>query len=97
MDRRKILPKRGSIVILPCKYGDILYVIPTKENGLEEITRYECLGFEIGKPSNTATLFRKENGKSRQMFQPSFEKFGKTVFFSLEEAERVYMNDEKNF
>ena len=82
-------------VKLPCKLNDIVFVIPTESNGFESITKMECLGFQISKPCFVADLFRKENGKSSKMYQPGFDDFGKTVFFTKEEAENELSSGKK--
>lgn len=50
----------NGVVVLPCKSGNTVYVIPTKENQRKEITPMKCLGFAIGEPNNTANLFDKK-------------------------------------
>lgn len=75
----------NSVVVLPCKAEDAIFVIPTKENKLTEITEMRCLGFSLGEPNDTVNLSTDKN----KLYQPSFDKFGKTVFLTKEEAEKV--------
>lgn len=74
---------KNGVVVLPCKIDDKVFVIPTEENGRKEITLMTCLGFMIGKPCNTANCVDEKN----KLYQPSFDKFGKTVFLTKKEAE----------
>lgn len=76
---------RSEWVKLPCKVDDTVFVIPTKENGRKEITKMEVSGFALGKPYNNVNMFDDKN----KLYQPSFELFGKTVFFTREEAEKA--------
>lgn len=73
----------NGVVVLPCKVGDTVFVIPTKENGLSEIAEMCCIGFSLGDPNDTVNLLNDKN----KLYQPSFDKFGKTVFLTKEEAE----------
>lgn len=76
---------QNGVVVLPCKVGDTVFVIPTKENCLLEIAEMRCIGFSLGEPNNTANLANDKN----KLYQPSFDEFGKTVFISKEEAEKA--------
>ena len=78
--------ERSEWVHLPCKIGSRIFVIPTKENRLEEITEMKALGFSIGKPCNNANCFRVRG--SAALFQPSFNDFGISIFLTREEAEK---------
>ena len=78
---------RSEWVHLPCKLGNHVFIIPTKENSLEEITEMKVLGFSIGEPCNNANCFRIRGTSA--LFQPSFDDFGKTVFLTHEEAEKA--------
>ena len=71
----------------PCKVGTHIWVIPTTENGFTEITEMAVRGFSIGEPYNVANCFRLRGTSA--LFQPSFEKFGKTVFLTREDAEKA--------
>lgn len=79
------LRKNGAIVP-PCKVGTHIFVIPTKENKLEEITEMVVRGFAIGNPCNVANCFRVKGTSA--LYQPAFDSFGKTVFLTEEEAEQ---------
>ena len=75
----------NGVIVPPCKVGDTVYVLPTGDNGLEEITEMRALGFAIGTPYNVANCFRVRGTSA--LYQPSFEQFGKSVFLTREEAE----------
>lgn len=75
----------NGVVVLPCRLGDKVFVVPTVENKRTEITPMECLGFSISRPCNVVCCFDDKN----KLYQPSFEKFGKTVFLTREEAEQA--------
>jgi hypothetical protein len=77
----------NGVVVLPCPIDTHIYVVPTQENGLTEITEMVVRGFAIGRPRNVANCFRTRGTSA--LFQPSFEQFGKTVFLTREEAERA--------
>ncbi len=79
---------KSKSIELPCKLNDLFYIIPTDDNGFEDITRVECLGFQISKPEPVVDLFRKENGKSSRLYQAGFDMFGESIFRTREEAER---------
>lgn len=78
---------RSEWVHLPCKIGSRIFVIPTKENRLEEITEMKALGFSIGKPCNNANCFRVRG--TAALFQPSFNDFSVSIFLTREEAEKA--------
>ena len=82
----------NGVIVPPCKEGDTVYVIPTKENGLSEITEMRTLGFSISALYNTVNLADEKN----KLYQPSFERFGKTVFHTREEAEKALKERENN-
>lgn len=44
-----------------------------------------CIGFSLGEPNDTVNLVNDKN----KLYQPSFDKFGKTVFLTKEEAEKT--------
>jgi hypothetical protein len=77
----------NGVVVLPCPIDTHIYVVPTQENGLTEITEMVVRGFAIGRPRNVANCFRTRGTSA--LFQPSFEQFGKTVFLTREEAEKA--------
>lgn len=83
----------NDVIFPPCKLRDKVFVIPTKENGLDVITEMKVLGFSISEPNNVANCFRIRGTSA--LFQPSFEQFGKTVFFTHEEAEKA-LKENKN-
>lgn len=78
---------RSEWVHLPCEIGSRIFVIPTKENRLEEITEMKALGFSIGKPCNNANCFRIRG--TAALFQPSFNDFGISIFHTREAAEKA--------
>lgn len=77
----------NGVIVPPCEVGEHIYVIPSKENALKEITEMVARGFAIGEPFNVANCFRVRGTSA--LFQPSFEQFGKTVFLTKEEAEKA--------
>ena len=74
----------NGVIVPPCKIGDTVFVIPTPENGRNEIEEMKCLGFEISAPCPVVNLFDWKN----KLYQPSFERFGVSVFLTVEEAQR---------
>lgn len=76
----------NGVVVLPCKVGDVVFVIPTKENRLTEIVAMRCIGFSLGEPNDTMNLATDKN----KLYQPSFDKFGKTVFLTKAGAEEAF-------
>lgn len=86
---------KSRFIELPCKFNDAFYIIPTANNGFEEITRVECLGFQISKPEPVADLFRKESGKSNRLYQAGFDMFGKDIFLTREEAKEALKRSEE--
>lgn len=71
-------------ILLPCKFQQKCYVIPTIENRLDDITEMTCIGFALSCDSYVANLVTAKN----KLYQPSFGEFGKTVFLTREEAEK---------
>ena len=78
----------NGVIVPPICVGGIAYVVPTAQNRLEEITEMRCIGYIIGESGMNANLL---DGKNK-LFQPSFDSFEKTVFLTLEEAEKVLAN-----
>ena len=83
-----IAKEDGFVVQLPCNVKETVFVIPTKENGLKEITEMVCLGYSIGAPGNTVTLFSKNrlNKSVPKMYQPSVASFGSVWCSSYDDA-----------
>lgn len=82
-----IAKEQGHVVELPCKIKEPVFVIPTKENGLKQITSMHCLGYTIGVAGNTAALYKRSRDKSvPRMYQPSVGSFGSVWFLSYEAA-----------
>lgn len=75
----------GRLVILPkCNIGDTVYLPIDFQN---KIYTGEIEGFEYAKMRNTwVAKIRTDDGKT---CYEAFEDFGKTVFFSREEAEKA--------
>lgn len=86
-----IAREQGFIVELPCKIKDTVFVIPTKENGLKEITEMQCLGYAIAASGNVINLFPKNRSDKNvpKMYQPSLNSFGAVWFLTYEEA-KIY-------
>ena len=76
----------GELLSVPCKLGQIVYVIPTKENRLSETTAFKVTGFSISDCGNVANCIRVKG--SPALFQPAFEEFGVSVFLSMEGANK---------
>ena len=77
--------EEGRLVILPkCNIGDTVYLPIDFQN---KIYTGEIEGFEYAKMRNTwVAKIRTDDGKT---CYEAFEDFGKTVFFSREEAEKA--------
>lgn len=71
-------------MLQPCNIDDDVWVIPTKENKLPDITKMKCIGFILSKDSYCANFVTEKN----KLYQPSFDEFGKTVFLNYSEAEK---------
>lgn len=74
----------SGVIVPPCRLNTRVFVIPTIENSLKEITEMVVLGFSTGEPCNVANCFRVRGTSA--MFNPSFEQFGESVFLTKEEA-----------
>ena len=74
---------KNGVIVSPCRLNAHIFVVPTVENSLNEITEMVVLGFSIGKPCNTANC--RVSGTSVSFF-PAFEQFGESVFLTKEEA-----------
>ena len=98
MEREEETEGHESWLKLPCKCGDTVYVLPTKENGFSDIIEMECQGFSIGVLGNVANL-RPKKGQGKElpkMYQPALSDFGKLVFKSEDAAKRVMEEIEKD-
>ena len=84
--------EEGRLVILPkCNIGDTVYLPIDFQN---KICTGEIEGFEYAKMRNTwVAKIRTDDGKT---CYEAFEDFGKTVFFSREEAEKALDEMEKS-
>lgn len=85
----------NGVIVPPCKIGDTVYeVIKTKKGNYSHINTSICVGFHIVNAP-------KKRGHTRQsyivayfsitnaIYHFSFERIGKTVFFTREEAEQA--------
>lgn len=72
-------------IVLPCKFLQRVYVIPTIENRLSDVTEMKCIGFTLSHDAYCVNLMNEKN----KLYQPAFGRFGKTVFRTKEEAERA--------
>lgn len=72
----------NGVILLPCKFLQKCFVIPTIENNLSDITEMKCIGFSLSHDSYNANLITDKN----KLYQPCFGGFGKTVFLTREEA-----------
>ena len=77
-----------EVIVPPVPLGTRVFVIPTKENGLEDITEFKVLGFAIDTSGKVMNCFRVRGTSA--LFQPAFEEFGKTVFSSKDDALKCY-------
>lgn len=73
----------NGVIVQPCEFQQKVYVLPTIENGLQDITEMKCIGFSLSFDSYVANLITDKN----KLYQPGFGRFGKTVFLTKEEAE----------
>lgn len=82
-------------IITPCELNDIVYVIPTVENGLKCVVEMDCLGFSVSAVGILADLFSRNRADKTipKMYQPSIEQFGKTIFLNRLEAELVALQN----
>lgn len=76
---------QNGVIVLPCRYLQKCFVIPTVENGLTDISEMKCIGFSLSHDSYNANLITDKN----KLYQPCFGDFGKTVFLTRGEAEKV--------
>lgn len=84
--------EEGRLVILPkCNIGDTVYLPIDFQN---KIYTGEIEGFEYAKMRNTwVAKIRTDDGKT---CYEAFEDFGKTVFFTREEAEKALEDMKKD-
>lgn len=75
----------NGVIVLPCKFLQKCFAIPTIENNLSDITEMKCIGFSLSHDSYNANLITDKN----KLYQPCFGAFGKTVFLTREEAEKA--------
>ena len=78
---------KNGVIVPPCRLHTHIFVIPTVENSLTEITEMVVLGFSISEPYNTANCFRVRGTSA--LFSPAFEQFGESVFLTKEQAEKA--------
>lgn len=85
----------GRCVVLPCMIGDTVYVL---NHHLGRVFENEVAGFSVGYPSdnrnNVSTVYVGEYG-SKTFRRWKFQRFGKTVFLTREEAEAALREEEK--
>lgn len=82
----------NGVIVMPCKFLQKCFVIPTIENNLSGITEMKCIGFSLSHDSYNANLITDKN----KLYQPCFGAFGKTVFLTREEAEKVLERSKGN-
>lgn len=75
----------NGTILLPCKFQQKVYVLPTIENNLSKMTEMKCIGFSLSCDSYVVDLITDKN----KLYQPCFGRFGKTVFLTKEEAEKA--------
>lgn len=75
----------NGVIVLPCKVGDIVYKVYDIESVHRQILELEVLMIEVGIQSKVCL---KTTKKYRYNFdKATFEDFGKTIFFTREEAQ----------
>lgn len=74
--------ERERLVILPCKVGDMVYRIHTKDH----VEKHRVIAFHV---SASGLWFWDENGRETPV-----EKIGKTVFLTREEAEAALKGEQ---
>ena len=87
----------NGVIIPPCKVGDTVYVIPTKENGMSFIEPREItyiLDSGRDKSYCSVDLNYKLKGFKSKDYSISEEMFDKTVFLTREEAEQALKGGE---
>ena len=82
----------NGVIVPPCKFLQKVFVIPTIENNLSDITEMKCIGFSLSHDSYNANLITDKN----KLYQPCFGGFGKTVFLTREEAEQALERSKGN-
>ena len=79
--------RKGRCVVLPCMIGDTVYVL---NHHLGRVFENEVAGFSVGYPSDNrnsvSTVYVGKYG-SKTFRRWKFQRFGKTVFLTREEAE----------
>ena len=75
----------NGVILLPCKFLQKFFVIPTIENKFNDITAMKCIGFSLSHDSYNVNLITDKN----KLYQPCFGDFGKTVFLTREQAEQA--------
>lgn len=87
--------REGRCVVLPCMIGDTVYVL---NHHLGRVFENEVAGFSVGYPSdnrnNVSTVYVGKYG-SKTFRRWKFQRFGKTVFLTREEAEAALREEEK--
>lgn len=75
----------NGVIVPPCDFLQKVYVLPTIENNLCDITEMKCIGFILSHDNYNVNLIDSKN----KLYQPAFGRFGKTVFLTKEEAEQA--------
>lgn len=80
----------NGVILPPCKVGDTVYVIPTVENGMSCIEEREISYILVGADNEASycsydPLYKRKGYKSKE-YAMSERMFGKSVFFSKEDA-----------
>lgn len=73
----------NGVIVPPVKPMQKCVVLPTIENGLQDVTEMKCIGYAVSHDSAVVNLIDEKN----KLYQPAFGRFGKTVFLTKEEAE----------
>lgn len=81
----------NSVIPLPCKVGDMVYVITEQGIRKIEVESIHCWSSGVWKCNGWCGT-----EKYRVGYEFSFDDFGKTVFFTIEEAEKMLERKKKN-
>lgn len=89
LEEYRDLEEQGLLLKLPCEFGTDVFLIPTKENGLNQIACMKFLGIQWDTLGAVMNLFSNNrfDKKVPKMYQPSISAIGKTVFLTEQEAQ----------
>lgn len=85
----------NGVIVPPCKVGDPVYQIIFQKRGIpSHILQETCVGFHMINAPDLRGLDRKSyiivhNSETNTIGHINFDKIGKTVFFTCEEAKHM--------